>query len=187
VAGVGHPAQVAELAVLQHVVRRALESDHSSEHRGAQSQDERSVSDARDGCTAARAVACLLQLRARACFARQARHNREGGEAGQATADPARGLHEPRAGRITGVEAVVVDRARRSGADGTSQAGWKVCARRRVPSSGTVRVSRARRSEWGGARQSADEVIKGTMDDQIRRSGPRRAFGQQPRTERGPL
>jgi hypothetical protein len=83
-------------------------------------------------------------------------------------------------------EALVVCRAHRSGARGTSQAGWEVYARRGIPRSGTVRVSQARRYEWIRARQSVSRVIEGAMDDQVRRSGPRRASGQQPGTERDP-
>jgi hypothetical protein len=81
----------------------------------------------------------------------------------------------------------VVDRPRRSGAGGASQAGWDVCARREIPWSGTVQITQARRSERAGARQSVARVIEGVMDDQIRRSGPESASGQQPRTERHPF
>jgi hypothetical protein len=47
-----------------------------------------------------------------------------------------------------------------------------------------VQVSQARRSEWAGTSEPAAKVIEGAMDDQIRRSGPERASGQQPGTER---
>ena len=97
---------------------------------------------------------------------------------------PHAAIHPPRASGSAGVEALVVDRARRSSVGGTGLAGWELRPQRGFPRVDTVRVSQPRRSEWGGAQESAAGVIEGAMDDQIRRSGPRRAAGQQPRTER---